>query len=485
MSVGQKTGNAGFLLFLRKIWAALLYIITIAYLARVLSKEDFGLIAISSAFISLIEVFGPYSIQEYLVYKRDDISNKNIVNSAFWLNIALAILVMIGVFVIAPIIADYFGNEKIKGLSYVTGLCFVGHALSAIPLSILRKRLDFKPIIIIQFVTGTLSQFSQIILAAAGFGVYSLAIPAAIYPFVMGIYLIYVTKPQIRLSIDVKFWPRILSYTRYIMGNRLLERVGSYSDNFIIGKVLLLPTLGLYNIAYKLSNVLTDNILPILTDVTVPVFANNSGNRTKLRKQYAYMIRLSALFFIPIHLILIVFAGLLVSTIYGGKWVEAILPIQILSLLSLIRCVTSPANHIYYVLGLKRVPFYVMLAYIPLFITSLWLMSYYGLVMACVALAVSGIILALFNFLFIAKKIKLSAISFIKEIAHIVVPSVIMAIVSTVGIYYAHNYYIAYLLLLSYLPVVVILSYLMYKKDVLKDFIIISRLFPIIRKFRQ
>lgn len=476
MSLGHKTGKAGLYLLLRKVWAGVLNIIIIAYLARILNKSDFGLMAISGALISFVEVLGSSSIIEYLIYRSD--SDDDIFNSAFWLNFFIVIIIMTTIFLIAPIWAAYYTNEKITNITYILGISFVGYILSTIPMAILRKSLNFKHIIIIQLVTGTASQIMQLILVIYGFGVYSLAIPSAIFPFITGVYLFVIVKPKIKFDLGVRYWKEMLFYLRYIIGSKILTQIENFGDNVIIGKTLGLTTLGVYDISYKLSNILNEHFVSILTDVTMPVFAIANNDLQKIRSQYVYMMRLIALVFVPLFVLVLIFSRTIIVVLYGLKWVDAILPLQILTVLAATKFLISPSISIYYILKKPKIPFYFMVFYIPLFVLSLWFFSYNGLIISCSIVLFFGIIKSAFHFYNLSKMINLQVRSILLQLKHVLIPNLVVAIIYLSLVRFVDNDHFHYVMMLLYIPLVYVFSFVVYKNDFFKDYVIFCKLFP-------
>ncbi|MGN6568186.1 MAG: oligosaccharide flippase family protein, partial [Flavipsychrobacter sp.] len=154
MDVARITGKASALLTIRKIWAGLLNLFVISYLARILTKADFGLMSISWSLILIIDNLGPSSIGDYLVYKKDG-NGEEIVNSAFWLNVFLIAVIALIIVLLAPYWAAYYNSITIKYLIYILEIGLIVKMFEIIPTAIIKKRLDYKPIIIIQGITGT------------------------------------------------------------------------------------------------------------------------------------------------------------------------------------------------------------------------------------------------------------------------------------------------------------------------------------------
>ena len=476
MDIARITGKASALLTLRKVWAGVLNLFVISYLARILTKADFGLMSISWSLILIIDNLGPSSIGDFLVYKRNN--SDEIINSAFWLNLFLIIVIGTIIVLLAPFWANYYNNDAIKYLIYILAIGLIGKIFEIIPTAILKNKLDYKPIIIIQTITGTLSQISQLALAIIGLGVYSLAIPYAIFQTIIGIYLFIKVKPSIKLNFGIFHWKEILNYIRYLVGSKLLSRISMDGDSLIMGKTLGIIAVGVYNISGNLSNLFNQNLMPILEDVSLPVFSRYNLQRTVLRKQYLYVTRLISLFLTPVYFILIVFAPIIINSLYGNKWDDAVLPLQILCVFSLIRSISYPTSTLYNALGKPKIEFYFTLIFTPLFLLFVWLFSLKGLVVACVTITVLRIISSTYHIVRAGNLVNLSLVDFIKEIRHLIIPNILVSALYVSILQFIHNLNVKYLMMLFYIPITYFITYKLYKKNILKDYLLIFRLFP-------
>ncbi|MGN6567675.1 MAG: oligosaccharide flippase family protein, partial [Flavipsychrobacter sp.] len=327
-------------------------------------------------------------------------------------------------------------------------------------------------------ITGTLSQMSQLALAIIGFGVYSLAIPYAVFQTIIGIYLFIAVRPKIKFKFGAARWKEMFKYIRYLVGNRLLMRISMDGDSLIMGKTLGIVTVGVYNISGNLSNLFNQNLMPILEDVSLPVFSKYNAQKAVLRKQYLYVTRIISLFLTPVYFILMVFAPVIINTLYGSKWNDAVLPLQVLCVFSLLKSITYPTTTLYNALGKSKIEFYFTLIFTPLFLFFVWLFSFKGLVAACIAITIMKIISSTYHIIRAGQLINLSLAGFIKEVRHILIPNLMLSSVYTVVLLFLHNLNVKYLMILFYIPCSYFISYKLYRKNILKDYLLIFRLFP-------
>lgn len=403
MSLAQKAGQAGALMLFRKGWGALISFGVMAYLARVLEKEDFGIVAVSATLISLIQSVAISGISEYLIfYKGAD--EKKVINAGFWFNLLATTAVSVIVLIATPYWASFYGDQRITNILYMLLIGFFFSMLSAIPMALFRKSLDYKPMILIQTVFGTLSNVSQIGFAFYGFGVYSLALPQAIVTPLMTIALFWRSGFFPQWQWGLAYWKNIFQYTKYVIGQRVLGKLVNEGDTLIVGKFFGMQILGVYNLAFQFANLFTGHLLPIITNIMLPVFAKNNHNPVLVTQHYHKMVRLLAFITVPVIGVMILNAEFLITTIYGAKWIDAVLPFQILSVFVIVRSIGSPTSGLYNAMGRPQIGWYFTLAFTPVFLATIFISSLFNnLILLVVMISLIRVLGSFTHFILAAK----------------------------------------------------------------------------------
>ncbi len=440
MSIAQKAGQAGGLMFFRKGWGALVAFGVMAYLARTLDKSDFGLLAISSTLIGFIQTLAVSGIGEYVIFYNGK-DEKEVVNSAFWLNLILTIVVCAVVLITAPFWASFYDDERIVKIVWLLLIGFFFNMLSSIAVGQFRKKLDYKPMIMIQTVFGTISQLSQVIFALLGFGVYSLALPNAIIIPFMSIALIYKSGFRPVFKLNTKYWRNIFGYTKHVIGTRVLGKLVNEGDTLIVGKFLGMELLGVYNLAFQFAHLFYNNFLPIITNITMPVYARLKDNTEQLRNTFVRSLKMIAFVTIPVISFQIIFAEPLINLIYGPKWHDAIIPFQILCLFVLFKSVGSPTSGLYNATGNPQIGFYFVLIFTPVFIGSVFLSSlFHSLIIMTLIVSFVRIIGTLIHFYLAGKLINETGYNLIIKGLNSIIPAIVIACPILVFRLWINNY---------------------------------------------
>ncbi len=132
-----------------------------------------------------------------------------------------------------------------------------------------------------------------------------------------------------------------LSFGAYQMGEKSINYFNSQVDTILIGKLLGMEALGIYSIAKQLIMRPAQVINPIITKVTFPTMAKVQEDTERLKKIYLKTMNYLSSINFPIYAFLFVMAPDLVPLIFGDKWYEAIVIVQILSIYGAIRSTGS------------------------------------------------------------------------------------------------------------------------------------------------
>lgn len=398
MSLGKKVFSSAFLLLIRKIWGNVINLVVMAFLARILSKEDFGLLAISSVFLSIINTLATSGISEYLVFYDGEDRDKKI-NAAFWLNLFLTFAVVAVVVISGPWWAVFYENEKVYGLLLLLSVSFFFEMGSTVPKAMLRKELEYKSLVYYSSVSMTIISVGKLAAAGLGFGVYSLALPQAIVsPFLMLAFFLK-TKWKPYASIGVKYFKEIFQYTKHIIGGRVLTKVVNEGDNLIVGKFIGLEGLGIYALAFQLANLVTTNVVFLVNDIFLPLLSKVKGEPERLKLLYSRMVQALGFLSFPLITALCIGAEPIVYFIYGPKWLDAVVPFQILCAFALGRSLSSPSSSLFNAMGRPDLGFKFTAYFTPVFLLSVVLGSQFGVVgvaLSTTVIRVVGSIISLY-----------------------------------------------------------------------------------------
>lgn len=379
MSIGRKAGKGFFSFLYRSMLEKIMGVITMVVLAQKLTPYDFGLVIITDTVLTIIAALGTTGLAEFLLaYRKDDIDE--VFKAAFWFNLVVT-LIMVLVFIgVSPLWAAYQKDSRIINISIITGIVFIFSQLQSIPKTWLSKNLMFDKQVSIQTPFIILIPLAKIAAVYMGLGVYSLVIPNLILQPILTVIFYVSTKVNVGLRLYTERWREIYHFTKYLIGSSLLGRIGDQGNEVILSKSLGLDKLGIYDMAMRMSDILTGPLVAVSNNILSSILPKYAHDKERFYIHYISFVKAFAFLVFPVLSIMLLTSKPVILLLYGPKWIDAVLPMQILILYTAFRAVTSSYGSVMNTFHLNKKSFIVTLTYIPFYLAGSIIGSYFGIV---------------------------------------------------------------------------------------------------------
>jgi PST family polysaccharide transporter len=403
-----------FWIYARILITSILNIAVISILARELDPADFGLVALAGVFIQFFTFVSSQGVNEYIIYITKDKTFDQRVQSAFWLDITISLSIIILLTLSLPVILSIYTMEGLGLIIMALAIKFPIDALARTPDALLKKELQFKEIELRDTIIQIAGALISVAMAFSGFGVWSLVIPAIIISPAKAIVAFRVSnwKPQLKLYLH--HWKEIFQYTRNVMGATLTSFIISQGDTLLVGKVLNESLLGIYNMAWRSSNLVSKSILQVSNKLTLPLLARAKGNKEEILNRLIRILRLIGLICFPPLVALMVVADVFVLSLYGDKWMAAVLPLRILLIYALRFTISSPIGATFKAIGRPEMNFRIGLIIVPFYLAGIYWGSFYGIVGVATGVTVVRTASGFLNFFLLSRALETSYLTFTK-----------------------------------------------------------------------
>lgn len=358
----------------------LLQILQLVILSRLLNPTDFGLLAIVTVVMGFVSAFIDMGISNAIIHKQD-ISHQEL-SSLYWLNVFTGFLMFLLVSIFAPIVSIFYHEKSLTPLIVLMSTTFIIQSFAQQYNVLWQKELRFREIAKIEVINKFFTLIVTIGFAYFGYGVFSIVYGAIIGSVVQT--LLYLKlglkeyKPSFRFKIkDIK---KFLGFGLYQMGERTVNYFNYQIDTMLIGKLLGMENLGVYNIAKQLVMRPAQVINPIITRVTFPAMSKIQNDIPKLKEVYLKTINYLSSVNFPIYAFMFVFSKEIVLILFGEKWLEAVPILQILAVWAALRSTGNPVGSLLMARGRADLGFLWNLGlffYVPL---GIWLASNWQLI---------------------------------------------------------------------------------------------------------
>lgn len=231
--------------------------------------------------------------------------------------------------------------------------------MNIIPNALMAKNKRFKEIAKRTLLLQTSSGILSVIAALHGAGVYALLISPIISSVGIFIWNIKYYKVHIDWTYDIKPIKSIFSFSLYQF---LFEFVNYFSrniDKLIIGRMLSIEALGVYEKAYRLMQLPLQNVTSVINPVLQPVLRDLQNDKAILAKKYMKIIRFVATISFPIGIILSGMSTEIIHLFFGGRWDAAIPIFSILALSLPLQMILSTSGSIYLITNNTKMQFWI------------------------------------------------------------------------------------------------------------------------------
>lgn len=289
-------------------------------LARLLTPNDFGLVAMAAVFTNITIFIVDFGTGEALIQHQK--SDKTLESSVYWLNICVALSIAGLLFLSAPVIAEFYGQPIVSPIVKCLSLVLVVQSASLVHVSLFKKHRNFKAIAYAEIVSQIGGASVAISLALNDFGVWSLVFYTITKASFYTIFILILSDWKPRFCYNSAKINLILSFSVNFTVVKFLNYIERNSDKLIIGYFQGPLALGLYSRAYTSFNQIIKLMNGFYNPVFYSILSRELNNKVYIKKLFLLSIQSLTFLFVPVSIILIVLSDKLVMIIFGLQWLE-------------------------------------------------------------------------------------------------------------------------------------------------------------------
>jgi O-antigen/teichoic acid export membrane protein len=297
-------------------------------LARLLAPEDFGLLALIMVFIAIASVFVRSGLKTALVQKKDASSLD--FSTVFWLSLTIAAVMYLILFFAAPLIANFYENEKLIPVVRVLGLTLFFGAFNSVQEAYIQKHFLFKKLFFRSLAVIIPSGIFGISLAYFDFGVWALVWQQLVNAFLMCVFMLFMVPWRPAFEFSFAGAKKLFNFSYKLLLSSLLDTAYHNLVNLIIGKFFSPATLGFYNRGQQFPGLIVENVNSSINAVLFPALANVQDNIPQLKQKMRKCIKISCFVIFPLMAILAASAAPTVEFVLGEKWLPCVIFLQII-----------------------------------------------------------------------------------------------------------------------------------------------------------
>jgi len=309
-------------------------------LARLLSVNDYGLIAMLSIFYSFSQALVDSGFSSALIQRKK--CTKMDYSSVFLFNIAISIIIYFILFFSAPYIAKIYNNSNLILIIRIYCLNLIILSVYMVHRTLLIKKLRFKILAISTLISTICAGTIATIMAYLGFSYWSLVVQSLITSIINGIIIILYCKWIPLFKISIKSLKSLWNFGFNIMFTAIISSIYSNIYSLIIGHKYNSIKLGYFDRSYALSFMFPTAISDFSMRALYPIQSKIQEDDMKLNSNIKKVLHLTMMVIFPINIFISFNSHEIVYCLLGNKW----LPISSYVSLITICALTLPISQI-------------------------------------------------------------------------------------------------------------------------------------------
>ncbi|MBE8232881.1 MAG: oligosaccharide flippase family protein [Endozoicomonadaceae bacterium] len=370
--------------------------------ARLLTPEMFGVMAIVYAFTFGIGMFSDLGFWAYIV-RNKDYKNPKILNTVWslqvvrgWLMFAIIIICALMLYGWQKTVGDVsvvYSNEFLPFILIVISITALLKGYKTLAPAVLGRELNRGRLEFVELVAQGVGTVVMVIWAIYAPSIWAL-VSASIISSLAALILNYsLFEFRHKFSWDKKIVREVFHFGKWIVLASGITFLAKQSDKIFFSVYMSPAQLGIYSIAFLLAGFISAFIEKFTNKIWLPVFSEVKENSSQLAKVY-YKVRLRQDFFVSLGVILL---GLCspwgISILYDQRYIAAGWMIQILLISAIGLSITTLSKSLLVALGHTKVQMQVMMARVLSLVVLIPILhDEYGLQGAIYAVALSSYI---------------------------------------------------------------------------------------------
>jgi len=284
-----------------------------------LFPADFGLIGMTVIITALAQALVDSGFSQALIRKQN--CNEIDYNTVFFTNIVIGIFLYLFIFLISPIIASFFHRPELIEIIRVISIVIPVNSFGLIQRTLLTKDLNFKSQSYVTLIGVSIAFTSALLLAYAGYGVWSLVFRGIIQQLVIALLLWKFSTWRPSLIFSFKSVKNLFRFGSKLMIIASISVVFRNILNVLIGKIYNAYTLGLYSNADQMSGLPSGTITTMYNKVAYPVLVTMQNDNNQLKTTLKKINQPLILFSFTLMLFMIAIADSIIPLLLGNKWI--------------------------------------------------------------------------------------------------------------------------------------------------------------------
>jgi PST family polysaccharide transporter len=398
-------------------------------LARLLTPREFGISAAAAVFILLSTRLSELGFNMALV--RAKVLTPAHLSTVLYVNLIAGFVTFCALTAAAPYIATFYGIPEIRSMLPVAAISFLIAPLGTVPAALLMRDLRFREAAMVDWYQGLAFAVLTVVFALLGFSYWSFVYGRLGAVIVQNASRLYFAKWRPSFEYSSAALGDVFGFGAGVYVKRLLDYSAQNLDNLLVGKLMGVTALGVYDKAFSTMNRFLIRLNTSGPGVTFRIFAVIHEEPERFRRAYAKVMMSTSVFGFPLFGALSVMGTDLIVLLFGERWRPAGIPFQILCIAAALKVPTSYASAAIQATGRVWSEVWRQAAYVVAIVTSIYALRGLGVIGAAGAVLIATLMMALLMHVLLVR------VSHLRwtEIAKPLMPGLAATLVTIAGVF--------------------------------------------------
>lgn len=304
-------------------------------LARLLTKEDFGVYAVALVAINLLIVANDLGVIAAVIRWQGNV--REAAGTAATLSLGFSVAIFTAVLLVAPAFASALGSPGATNLVRVVAIAILIDGYSAVPQAMLVREFRNDRLAVAELGGFLIGTPVTIVLAVLGAGPWSIVVGRVLSAAAVAGFVMAFAPFRVRPALDRAVGAELVRFGAPLALSAVISQAVLNVDYIVIGRSLGAVDLGVYLLAFNLSSWPASLVTTAVARVAFAGFSRLVEDRTRLHSAFPRSMAVALSILVPLVVVLAVLAPDVIRFLYGEKWLSAATPLRFLVMLGGLR----------------------------------------------------------------------------------------------------------------------------------------------------
>lgn len=366
----RRLATGAFWVFAAEAAGGALSLLSTVVSARVLQPVEFGLMATVVLTMAVLDALSQTGFEQALIQRQKDVDR--LLDSAWSLQLLRGLVLALLFAVISPWLARFYREPRLEPIMLVASGVLLLRGCQSLGPVLFSRELDFRRQFGIKVAQALASAFVYIPAVLLLRNVWALCVSLLVGALLSTVISFAAHPYRPRFALDRGSVRELFSFGKWVSWSAALVFIATQGDDLFVSKYLGFAALGLYQMAYGISNLPATQISHVISRVTFPAYSKLLSEPPQLKALFGRVLRSTMLLALPVSVVIWFLIPDLVRYVIGDKWSGIVPLVRVLIIAGLARAFAATGGALFQAMGRPELDFRMQVPRFVVLVLLLW-----------------------------------------------------------------------------------------------------------------